>query len=62
MDDLVNAHNQEEEDLNDVLAEEERRRQQRRAMNDPKDPRFKKQMKLKGMDQMYTHEGQDPKR
>lgn len=60
MDDLVNAHNNFEDDIDDLMAEEEKKRMQRRAMNHPSDPKLKKQMKLKGMDQgLHTNEQPD---
>ena len=57
MDDLVNANYNSDEDIEDVMAEEERKRMQRRQQNNYGDPKSKKQMKLKGMDQgLHTNE------
>ena len=54
MDDLVNANqysgSNSDEDIEDVMAEEERRRMQRRGQGNG-DPKSKRQMRLRGMDQ-----------
>ena len=51
LEDLANAHSYQQ--ALDEQIDDEKRRLQRRALNDPRDPRFKKNVRLKGMDPIH---------